>query len=82
MKLELRGVEGEGDHDRERVIVRALEDANAGDFAIFACSVSEKERVPLAGAVGHCYWFAPIELKKNDLLVLYTKPGGCCGTGA
>ena len=74
MKLEIKSIEGIGDPTRERVVMRAKADLDMTVYAVFCCKFG-KAAAPIAGPIVAVYWFGPKELKKGDLVVLYTKAG-------
>jgi len=74
MNLDLRGIENIGDLERERVVVRATQDVDIGDFAIFKCRKSADGGVA-SGHVPDAYWFPDRTIKSGDFVVLYTKKG-------
>lgn len=73
MKLIITSIADAGDLQKERVILRASMNANLTYFAVFCCKKGPSSLQ--AGDVPHVYWFWDQEVKKNDLIVLYTKAG-------
>jgi hypothetical protein len=43
-------------------------------YAIFCCQV-DKENRPISGQIPHVYWFMNKDVKKGDIIVLYSKSG-------
>lgn len=74
MKLSLIGVENIGEIDRERVVMRATEDADAGHYAIFRCRLAPNGKAA-AGYVPGAFWFPERALKVGDFVILYSKNG-------
>jgi hypothetical protein len=74
MNLELKGVRDVGDLNRERVVLRATQDADIGRFAIFKCRTTSDDGVA-AGYIPAAYWFPDKKVKSGDWVVLYTKEG-------
>jgi hypothetical protein len=82
MKVKIISVEDAGDIERERIILSTRLDATMSSFAVLACTVT---RVPdetgsmvsaiKTGDLPATYWFGPFEVKKGDLIVLYSKAG-------
>jgi hypothetical protein len=64
-----------GNLQKERVVLKARTDGDAGDYAIFHCFVSEDDGRALSGDVPNAYWFPALKVKAGDLVVLYTKSG-------
>jgi hypothetical protein len=75
MKLEIVGVENEGDLERERLVLKATAETDATWFAIFRCVTSDKETNIRGGNIPAVYWFTGRPLKTGDFLVLYSKVG-------
>jgi hypothetical protein len=63
-----------GDLSRERIVFRALSDMNLGQFAVFCCHTDEQGQL-YAGDLVATYWFSNTQIKKDDVVVLYTKEG-------
>lgn len=74
MSVELSGIERAGDIDQERVVLRATADADIGEYAIFNGRAARTGNV-MAGPVPNVYWFVDKEIKKGDIVVLYSKDG-------
>lgn len=73
MKLKITSIAGAGDPEKERVVMKANEDLDLTNFAVFGCRVSDSGFY--AGNVPFAYWFATKDVKKGDFVVLYTKNG-------
>ena len=73
MTLEFRSIADAGDFDKERVVLKATSDDDIGLYALFLCQTAEKGVV--AGNISHVYWFFNKRVKKEDLVILYSKPG-------
>ena len=74
MKLQITEIVDRGDAERERLVMKAKDDVDIGDFAIFMAR-SSKEGKARSGNVPHCYWFEDKEIKTGATVVLYTKAG-------
>jgi hypothetical protein len=74
MKLEITAIANIGDTEKERIVLKAMSDLNLGRFAIFRTNARGEKRV-LGGSVPDVYWFANVDLKERDLVILYTKSG-------
>lgn len=73
MKLEILSFADAGHFAKERIVFKALSDADLGDYVVFCSHVSTKEN-PTSGRK-LAYWFPDGEVKAGDLIVLYTKTG-------
>jgi predicted Mrr-cat superfamily restriction endonuclease len=73
MNLELRGIENIGDLDRERVVMRAIQNVDIGDYAVLRCNPAENGVA--SGNVPGAFWFLDKTINKGDLVVLYSKSG-------
>jgi hypothetical protein len=72
MKLEIREVKDRGETN-ERLVLVALEDCDIGKYFVF---VSKKNNNNIIFTqIFHPYWFPDKLIKKNDLIILYTKKG-------
>jgi len=74
MNLELVRIENAGDLERERVVLRATAETDAGWYAVFRCHQSPPNSV-FAGSVPNAYWFPSRKLNPKDWVVLYSKRG-------
>jgi len=74
MTLNLVSAENVGEADRERIIFRAEDEFDLGEFVVLLALKSPKKK-PFSGSVPHCYWFTDLKVKKGDTVVLYTKSG-------
>ena len=74
MKLSILSIQDAGNIERERIVIKANEDVDIGDFAIFAARKSSKGGVA-GGTVPFAYWLPDKTIKAKDLVVLYTKSG-------
>jgi hypothetical protein len=74
MNLEIRAFADAGDLSKERIVLKALTDVDVGDYAILRSGVASGGGAPTSGRKA-AYWFADVEVKANDVIVLYTKKG-------
>ncbi len=74
MNLEIRSFADAGDQSKERIILKAMTDIDVGGYAILRSGVSTSGTNPTSGRK-ITYWFPDLEVKANDLIVLYTKKG-------
>lgn len=73
MQLELKSFADVGIIDKERLAIRVLADVNIGSYVVLRSIKSDKGK-PVSGTKD-AYWFPDIEVKKGDMIVLYTKSG-------
>jgi hypothetical protein len=73
MKIEIRSFADAGNHQKERVVMRAQSDVDIGVYALFLSDISG-DRTATAG-LQTAFWFPDGPVKSGDLVVLYTKPG-------
>ncbi|WOS41697.1 hypothetical protein [Xanthomonas rydalmerensis] len=62
-----------GNIEKERLVLNAITDLKVGEYAIFSSKSG-----PTGGATSgkkSAYWFPDKDLKKGDVVVLYTKQG-------
>jgi hypothetical protein len=74
MKLEIVGVRDKGIIARERLVLRASDTGDAGDFIIL-CAVANPDGLPISGSPRAAYWMPDVLVRKGDFIVLYTKTG-------
>jgi hypothetical protein len=72
MKISIGSFADAGILDKERVIFKVLEDEELGDYALLLAKSGPEH--PLAGRQ-ISYWFANTDVKKDDLVIVYTKKG-------
>jgi hypothetical protein len=74
MKLVIKSFAEVGVLEKERLVLRALEDVDIGDYLILRTRKSAKDGSPISGGAD-AYWFPDHEVKAEDLVVLYTREG-------
>ena len=72
MILEIRDIKERG-NEAERVIFIAKEDGDIGSFFVFSAEAVGIEKI--SSHVNYPFWFPDKEVRKDDLIVLYTKEG-------
>jgi len=72
MKLEIRGVKERGTSS-ERLVLVAKEDCDIGKYFVFLSRENNGNIVYTK--ISYPYWFPDTEIKKGDLIVLYSKEG-------
>jgi hypothetical protein len=73
MQLELKNFADAGVLDKERLIIRVLADVNIGSYVVLRSKTNDNGR-PISGTKD-AYWFPDVEVRRGDLIVLYTKRG-------
>lgn len=72
MNLKLKSVADKGNPEKERLVIRVLNDAEVGDFLVMRTGfVDEVVNI----GVTKTYWFPNKSVKAGDLVVLYSKVG-------
>jgi hypothetical protein len=72
MKMELRSIIAPGDLKNERLTLRALSDLDVGDYLVAQTTIIDD--FPTT-SFDHMLWFQFKPIKKDDLVVVYTKTG-------
>jgi len=72
--VEIVDIEGVGDLQNERIVLRATADTDIGFLAVFRCKQLNTGKI-VAASVPNVYWFENKEVKSKDFIVLYTKSG-------
>lgn len=76
MNLIIKGIHAAGDLAHERVVLEATADTDAGSYIIFVTEKSAtRENAVQGGVIPHSYWIPDRNLKKGDIVVVYTKGG-------
>jgi hypothetical protein len=74
MNFTITEIANAGILDRERVVIKAINSADVGDYALFRTLSTAKNRIS-EGNVPNTYWFPDVDVKAGDTIVLYTKKG-------
>lgn len=73
MKFKIKGIREPGNLDKERVVIEILEDGNVGTLIITSTSIQTENSV--SPKIKNPYWVPDQDVKKGDLIVVYTKSG-------
>ena len=73
MKFKINGIEDAGNLEKERIVLKVLEDEDVGRYAIF--KTTKVGDTLVSSRVSLAFWFQDQEVKKDDLVVIYTKAG-------
>jgi hypothetical protein len=73
MKIKITSFADPGNFQKERIVMKAESDLDLGQYAMFCSAISSKGGVTAGRKTA--YWFPDGEVKKNDLVVLYSKKG-------
>jgi len=74
MNLQMRSFVDVGNLEKERVIMKADIGLDVGNYAVLRGLVGKKGG-PSSGKKQAAYWFPDVEIKADDLVVLYSKKG-------
>jgi len=73
MKLAIRYVRDHGVKKDERIILKALDNIDIGSYMLADTTyISDAE---VSNKLRHTFWLPDQEVKKDDLIVIYTKEG-------
>jgi hypothetical protein len=72
MTLTIQKVADKGDIEKERLVLKALEDLDIGDYLLLRTSVSDN--MPTT-AVHNTLWLPNKDVKSGDLIIIYSKSG-------
>jgi hypothetical protein len=75
IKVTIKSINSVGDLERERIVLKALDDCDVGLYAIFATKRGASTKTVQAGKIPYCFWLPDKAVKKNDLIIVYTKKG-------
>lgn len=73
MKLRFSSFADAGQPQKERLVLKAYEDTDVGEYLIMISSASADGRATAGRKI--TYWFPDKEVKAGDLVVLYSKHG-------
>ncbi|MDQ4086883.1 MAG: hypothetical protein M3177_02540 [Pseudomonadota bacterium] len=76
--IEFVAIRDHGNLDRERVVFRATEAGDVGDYMVYCARsiVKNDGKRQLRNTIFSTYWFINKEVNEGDILVLYTKDPG------
>ncbi len=72
MNLKLKSIADKGNLERERLVIRVLNDTDVGDFLVLRTGYSDGT---VTARVHNTFWFPDKKVTAGDLVVLYTKRG-------
>jgi hypothetical protein len=72
MKVEIKSIADKGDSEKERLVLRVIQEVNIGQFFVLCTGFSEGQ---INTGIRNTFWFPDKEVNAGDLVVLYTKPG-------
>ena len=72
MKLTLKSIDGRGDLEKERIVMRAPSKMDVGQFAVIEAGYLDGM---VNSSTKDCYWFPDKVVEEGDWVVLYTKAG-------
>jgi len=73
MKIRITSFADAGNFQQERIVMKAESDLDLGQYAIFCTAVSSDGGATAGRKTA--FWFPDGEVKKDDLVVLYSKKG-------
>lgn len=73
MKLKIRTIHGHGKANEEYVIIDVADDCNAQYYMLADTTYTNDNKI--SNKVRHTHWFSKAELKKGDVIILYTGAG-------
>lgn len=73
MKLEIISVHNHGNHKEEYVLLKAHDDCDIGRYQLCDSTYTADGRV--SNKLRHTYWFPDKDIKKGDLVSVWTKDG-------
>ncbi|KQV51335.1 hypothetical protein [Duganella sp. Root336D2] len=72
MNLKLKSIADKGDPQKERLVIRVVQDTDVGEFIVMRTGfVNDEVNIGVEGT----YWFPNKSVKAGDLVVLYSKSG-------
>lgn len=74
MKVKLAKILDYGDSENERILIEVLDDCDLGNYVLALSNVIDDNRI--SNKIENVYWLENKELKKGDLVIVYTKRQG------
>lgn len=74
MDITIQDIKNRGDIDSERVVFIVTSDCDLGKYIAFKTTSSNNGET-VSSDIEYPYWFPDTEVKKGDMIVLYTKEG-------
>ncbi|OLU22492.1 hypothetical protein BVH03_25040 [Pseudomonas sp. PA15(2017)] len=72
MRIKVRSVQDAGNLEKERVVIYALEDGQIGSQILAS---TQRHGAGVSNEIYNAYWIPDREIKKDDVVVVYTKSG-------
>lgn len=73
MKFKVDVLREPGNLEKERVVIKILEDGNVGNLMVATSTLQAEDRV--SSKIKNPYWIPDQDVNKGDLVVIYTKDG-------
>lgn len=73
MDLNIERVRDAGILETERVVLRAIKNVDIGDFVLSAAET--RDELPVSGSLVAAFWMPDKDIKRGNLVVVYTKNG-------
>lgn len=74
MKLKMAKILDYGDSENERILIEVLDDCDLGNYVLALSNVVDDNRI--SNKIENVYWLENKELKKGDVVVVYTRRQG------
>ena len=72
MNLKLKSIADKGNQQKERLVIRVINDTDVGEFIVMRTGYVDQS---INIGVTHTYWFPDKSVKAGDLVVLYSRSG-------
>ncbi|MEY8238826.1 MAG: hypothetical protein RPT25_00615 [Cycloclasticus sp.] len=73
MKLSIRYVKEHGALEKERIVLKVLDNVDVGNYMLADTTYIADEEV--SNRLRHTFWIPDKAAEKGDIIVIYTKPG-------
>jgi len=73
MNLKLSSLVGKGDYKHERLVIKAVSNADIGDYIIMMANFNKEGEVTTT--IRNTFWFPFKKVNARDLVVVYSKKG-------
>ena len=74
MKVRLAKILDYGDSENERILIEVLDDCDLGNYILALSNVVDENSI--SNKIESVYWLENKELKKGDIVIVYTKRQG------
>ena len=72
MKLKIKSIADKGDYQKERLVIKVLNDTDVGEFILLGTGFFNQQ---VNTSVSETFWFPDRQVEEGDLIIVYSKVG-------